>query len=182
MPLFFAVAQELLQTCGRSHSLEDVYAAIGAVKAVGFPSWSLDLISGLPKLTLSVWQHSLNEAVAAGPNHISTYDLQVGHPMRALAACAASAQGSCGSMMQAQRRPCCSTCTRSMSSSKVLCSLQGVCSCNSSNHEHHIMLTCVVLCSLRAWCLCLLVCCADRAGYPLCSLVLGPGLTPAAGA
>lgn len=69
--------QELLQTCGRSHSLEEVYAAIEAVRAVGFPNWSLDLISGLPKLTLDVWQHSLNEAVAAGPDHISIYDLQV---------------------------------------------------------------------------------------------------------
>jgi coproporphyrinogen III oxidase-like Fe-S oxidoreductase len=73
-----------LQTCGRSHSLEEVYAAIDAVKAVGFPSWSLDLISGLPKLALSVWQHSLDEAVAAGPNHISIYDLQVRHGVMAL--------------------------------------------------------------------------------------------------
>lgn len=69
--------QELLQTCGRSHTLSDVYAAIEAVTAAGFPSWSLDLISGLPKLTLDTWQHSLREAVAAGPNHISIYDLQV---------------------------------------------------------------------------------------------------------
>lgn len=72
------VSQELLQTCGRSHSLEDVYAAIEAVKAADFPSWSLDLISGLPKLTLEVWQHSLNEAITADPDHISIYDLQVG--------------------------------------------------------------------------------------------------------
>jgi oxygen-independent coproporphyrinogen-3 oxidase len=69
--------QELLHMCGRSHSLDDVYAAIDAVKAAGFPSWSLDLISGLPKLTTEVWQHSLNEAIAAGPDHISIYDLQV---------------------------------------------------------------------------------------------------------
>lgn len=72
-----SIVQVLLQTCGRSHSLEDVYAAIDAVKAADFPSWSLDLISGLPKLTRDVWQHSLNEAVTAGPDHISIYDLQV---------------------------------------------------------------------------------------------------------
>ncbi len=69
--------QELLQTCGRSHNLSDVYAAIKAVKAAGFPSWSLDLISGLPKLDLAGWQQSLEQAVAAGPDHISVYDLQV---------------------------------------------------------------------------------------------------------
>lgn len=75
--VYHLLLQELLQTCGRSHSLAEVYAAIGAVKAAQFPSWSLDLISGLPKLTPDVWQQSLNEAVAAGPNHISIYDLQV---------------------------------------------------------------------------------------------------------
>eukprot|EP00775_Hariotina_reticulata_P012675 gene12675-12802_t len=69
--------EELLQTCGRSHTLADVYAAIDCVKAAGIHSWSLDLISGLPKLTLESWQTSLEQAVAAHPNHISIYDLQV---------------------------------------------------------------------------------------------------------
>jgi oxygen-independent coproporphyrinogen-3 oxidase len=57
--------------------LSDVYAAIDAVTASGLPSWSLDLISGLPGLKMAGWQHSLEQAVAAGPDHISVYDLQV---------------------------------------------------------------------------------------------------------
>jgi oxygen-independent coproporphyrinogen-3 oxidase len=69
--------QDLLKACGRSHSLSDVYAAIDAVTAAGLPSWSLDLISGLPGLQLQGWQDSLQQAVAAGPDHISVYDLQV---------------------------------------------------------------------------------------------------------
>lgn len=69
--------EDLLKACGRSHSLADVYAAIEAVTATGLPSWSLDLISGLPGLSLQGWQHSLQQAVAAGPDHISVYDLQV---------------------------------------------------------------------------------------------------------
>lgn len=54
-----------------------MYNAVEAVHASGVRSWSLDLISGLPKLTLPVWQHSLQEAVKARPNHVSVYDLQV---------------------------------------------------------------------------------------------------------
>ncbi len=48
-----------------------------AVHAASFPSWSLDLISGLPHLTPQLWQQSLDAAVAAQPPHISVYDLQV---------------------------------------------------------------------------------------------------------
>jgi oxygen-independent coproporphyrinogen-3 oxidase len=54
-----------------------VHAALSAVRAAGFPSWSLDLISGLPRLTEQLWLSSLQQAVAAGPDHISVYDLQV---------------------------------------------------------------------------------------------------------
>ncbi len=49
-----------------------------AVHASGIPSWSLDLMSGLPKLDMAGWQASLDAAVDAQPHHISVYDLQVG--------------------------------------------------------------------------------------------------------
>lgn len=70
--------QPLLEACGRGHDLADVHAAVEAVHASGMPSWSLDLISGLPGLDLAAWLHSLDAAVAAGPHHVSVYDLQVG--------------------------------------------------------------------------------------------------------
>ncbi|KAF8067246.1 hemW [Scenedesmus sp. PABB004] len=69
--------QDLLAACGRSHSLADVRAAVEAVRGAGLPSWSLDLISGLPGLDLAGWRHSLEQAIAAGPDHVSVYDLQV---------------------------------------------------------------------------------------------------------
>jgi len=72
-----AFQQDLLEACGRSHTLAEVYAAIEAVHAVSPPTWSLDLISGLPQLTRDKWRHSLQEAVKAGPSHVSVYDLQV---------------------------------------------------------------------------------------------------------
>ena len=41
---------DLLQLCGRAHDAADVYRAIEAVHAAGVPSWSLDLMSGLPQV------------------------------------------------------------------------------------------------------------------------------------
>ena len=69
--------QKVLTACGRSHSLTDVHKAIADVKSAGVTNWSLDLISGLPHTSLESWQYSLGQAVAAGPSHISVYDLQV---------------------------------------------------------------------------------------------------------
>ena len=51
--------------------------AIEAVRSSGVRSWSLDLISGLPGLDAAGWRHSLQEAIRAGPGHVSVYDLQV---------------------------------------------------------------------------------------------------------
>eukprot|EP00884_Botryococcus_braunii_P009156 jgi/Botrbrau1/18241/Bobra.53_1s0095.1 len=72
-----AFQRELLEACGRSHGLEDVREAVEAVKEAGVPSWSLDLMCGLPHLSMPLWQSSLQEAIAACPHHISVYDLQV---------------------------------------------------------------------------------------------------------
>ncbi|GAB4820010.1 hypothetical protein N2152v2_007056 [Parachlorella kessleri] len=72
-----AFQEDLLQLLGRGHDLRDVYRAIEAVYAAGVPSWSLDLMSGLPHLTPELWQRSLESAVDADPHHLSTYDLQV---------------------------------------------------------------------------------------------------------
>jgi oxygen-independent coproporphyrinogen-3 oxidase len=72
------MVQELLEVCGRSHSLYEVYTAIEAVHAACPPTWSLDLISGLPHLNGERWHESLEQAIDAGPPHLSVYDLQVG--------------------------------------------------------------------------------------------------------
>jgi hypothetical protein len=41
---------ELLEACGRSHTLGDVEDALAAVAAAAPPSWSLDLISGATRI------------------------------------------------------------------------------------------------------------------------------------
>ena len=68
--------QELLEACGRSHSLADVHMALAAVREAAPAAWSLDLMAGLPRLGAEHWQASLAQAVAAQPDHISVYDLQ----------------------------------------------------------------------------------------------------------
>lgn len=65
----------LLQACGRSHSVAQIYAAVDLLDQVGIGNVSLDLISGLPNQTIGQWQESLEAAIALHPQHLSTYDL-----------------------------------------------------------------------------------------------------------
>jgi putative oxygen-independent coproporphyrinogen III oxidase len=67
----------LLQLCGRSHSVADIYQAVELICLAGLDNWSLDLISGLPQQTLTQWESSLAAALALAPAHISCYDLIV---------------------------------------------------------------------------------------------------------
>ncbi len=70
-----AFQSELLQICGRSHSLQDIFSAIELFKQASITNFSLDLISGLPQQTIQQWQDSLAQAIAIAPQHISCYDL-----------------------------------------------------------------------------------------------------------
>ncbi|MDF5709897.1 MAG: radical SAM family heme chaperone HemW [Nostoc sp. S4] len=72
-----AFNQELLQIAGRSHSVEDIFAAVELIHQVEIPEFSLDLISGLPHQSLDRWHDSLNKATALLPTHISIYDLTI---------------------------------------------------------------------------------------------------------
>jgi putative oxygen-independent coproporphyrinogen III oxidase len=72
-----AFQQELLQACGRSHTADDVYAAVELIQQAGASNFSLDLISGLPHQTLEQWEESLQRAIALNPTHLSVYDLIV---------------------------------------------------------------------------------------------------------
>ncbi len=72
-----AFQQELLDVCGRGHSVAEIYEAVDAIQQVGFENFSLDLISGLPHQTMTDWQESLQEAIALHPTHLSIYDLTI---------------------------------------------------------------------------------------------------------
>ena len=67
--------ENLLQICGRSHSVKDIWQALESIERVGVANFSLDLISGLPHQTIAQWQSSLETAIDIAPPHISCYDL-----------------------------------------------------------------------------------------------------------
>ena len=72
----------ILENLGRVHRAHDVYASIEMIHQVFGPTanYSIDLISGVPGLTLAKWCETLYEAAVKlypRPNHISCYDLQV---------------------------------------------------------------------------------------------------------
>ncbi len=72
-----AFQANLLQVCGRSHGVSDIYHAVELLPQGGVTNWSLDLISGLPQQTLTDWVASLECAIELNPTHISCYDLIV---------------------------------------------------------------------------------------------------------
>jgi putative oxygen-independent coproporphyrinogen III oxidase len=72
-----AFQDELLQLCGRSHTVGDIYQAVELLHHGGVTNWSLDLISGLPQQTLADWVASLESAIDLSPTHLSCYDLIV---------------------------------------------------------------------------------------------------------
>ena len=72
-----AFQDELLQACGRSHSVAEIFEAVQIVRSAGIVNFSLDLISGLPHQTLEQWETSLKSAVEIAPTHLSSYDLIV---------------------------------------------------------------------------------------------------------
>ena len=72
-----AFQEKLLETAGRSHTVEEIYTALDSIHAAGFTNISLDLISGLPHQTLADWETSLDKAIALAPTHLSCYDLTI---------------------------------------------------------------------------------------------------------
>jgi oxygen-independent coproporphyrinogen-3 oxidase len=65
----------LLAALGRPHSREQVYRAYDRVRAAGFANVNLDLMFAVPGQGDDAWTADVNEAVALGPDHLSTYCL-----------------------------------------------------------------------------------------------------------
>lgn len=67
----------VLQTLDRVHTPGRAQAAVREARAAGFEQISLDLIYGTPGETAADWRASLEAALEAEPDHISTYSLVV---------------------------------------------------------------------------------------------------------
>jgi oxygen-independent coproporphyrinogen-3 oxidase len=62
---------------GRNHSAAAAPAAVAAVRRAGIDNLSCDLMFAVPGQSLPLWQRSLEELIALGPEHVSAYALTV---------------------------------------------------------------------------------------------------------
>ena len=67
----------ILARMGRRHTGRDCHAAVEAVRRVGVPSVSLDLIYGYPGQTVETWLNSLLEAVRSDADAWQLYRLRI---------------------------------------------------------------------------------------------------------
>ncbi len=66
-----------LRFLDRRHDGRQALDALRAARAAGFARLSADLIYGVPGLGLKAWMGTLEGVLAAGPNHLSAYELTV---------------------------------------------------------------------------------------------------------
>jgi len=87
-----SMEDDLLTAIGRIHTAEQAREAVQMAREAGFENLNLDLMYGLPGQTNAQWEHTLREAVALSPEHLSCYSLilEEGTPLQ----------------MQAQARTC----------------------------------------------------------------------------
>jgi oxygen-independent coproporphyrinogen-3 oxidase len=66
-----------LRSIGRAHTADDALRAIASVIDGGIENFSIDLIGGLPHMTVESFTETLNTAASCNAKHVSVYDLQV---------------------------------------------------------------------------------------------------------
>jgi oxygen-independent coproporphyrinogen-3 oxidase len=76
--------EDRLRFMGRAHTAEQALRSIDLIADAGFTSWTIDLIYGLPGMTLAEWDEQLRIALDHGMPHLSAYCLTV-EPRTALA-------------------------------------------------------------------------------------------------
>lgn len=76
--------EERLRWMARAHNAEQAVKSIALIAKAGFSSWTIDLIYGLPAMSLAEWDEQLTIAFDHGMPHLSAYCLTV-EPRTALA-------------------------------------------------------------------------------------------------
>jgi oxygen-independent coproporphyrinogen-3 oxidase len=66
-----------LQLMKRKHTVKESIKAIGDAQESGFDNISIDLIYGLPDLTISMWEENIEKALKLNVQHISAYHLTI---------------------------------------------------------------------------------------------------------
>ncbi|MBO4634913.1 MAG: radical SAM family heme chaperone HemW [Bacteroidales bacterium] len=68
---------DMLRWMNRRHNAEHAREAFRIAREAGMENVSIDLIFGLSNLSDAVWERTVDDAVALGPEHISCYQLTV---------------------------------------------------------------------------------------------------------
>ncbi len=66
-----------LEWMGRAHNAPEARQSIEMIAKAGFSSWTIDLIYGLPEMTLDEWDEQLTIALDHGMPHLSAYCLTI---------------------------------------------------------------------------------------------------------
>ena len=67
--------EALLERLGRVHTRQMAFKSFDILRQAGFDNLNLDLMFAIPGQTLQVWRETLNEAVAIGSEHLSSYEV-----------------------------------------------------------------------------------------------------------
>lgn len=67
--------EALLERLGRVHTRDMVFRSFDLLRQAGFDNLNLDLMFAIPGQSMDVWKRTLNEAVAMGSEHLSSYEV-----------------------------------------------------------------------------------------------------------
>jgi len=70
-------SETMLKNIGRTHTVLDNYRAFDLAREAGFSNINLDLMYGLPDQDETIWQDTLQQALALAPEHFSIYELTI---------------------------------------------------------------------------------------------------------
>jgi oxygen-independent coproporphyrinogen-3 oxidase len=65
----------LLERLGRVHTRDMVFKSFDTLRRAGFANVNLDLMFAIPGQTLQMWSATLDEALALGSEHLSSYEV-----------------------------------------------------------------------------------------------------------
>ena len=70
-----SLSEALLERLGRIHSREQVFKSFDILRAAGFENINVDLMFAIPGQTMEIWRETLDEAMALGSEHLSSYEV-----------------------------------------------------------------------------------------------------------
>ena len=65
----------LLDRLGRVHSREMVFRSFDTLRQAGFDNVNIDLMFAIPGQTMEIWRSTLDEVLALGSEHLSSYEV-----------------------------------------------------------------------------------------------------------